>query len=89
MNHADTARDFYLSVFGLPFRSVRVIGMENARMPMRLAVDADKVRTLRVLLTVARSNLKPGSAPIAFEIRDAAGKEVMDAGAVFVSGAAP
>ena len=89
MNHADETRDFYLSVSGLPFRGVRVIGLEGAPTPVRLSVEADKVRTLRVLLTVARENLKPGSAPIAFEIRDAAGKEVIDANAVFVSGSAP
>ncbi len=89
MNHADRTRDFYLSVSGLPFRNVHVIGMESASMPFRVAVEADKVRALRVLLTVAKPELRAGSTPIEFEIHDGDGRETVEAHAVFVSTSAP
>jgi len=89
LNHADKTRELTLSVSGMAFRTVRVIGLEDAPMPVKVAVEADRVRTLRVLLTVARHDLRPGSAPIRFEIRDPANREAIVANAVFVSGALP
>ncbi|MEI9991946.1 MAG: cytochrome c oxidase accessory protein CcoG [Rhizomicrobium sp.] len=89
MNHADTARGFYLSITGVKAAKVNVIGLGVVSLPVKLAVDPDKVRAVRVLVTVARPDLRDGSQDIDFVLRDAKGGETREAGAVFVSGEQP
>jgi len=86
MNHAAQARTFYLSVSGLKPAKVNVIGMGVVTLPVKLTVDGDKVRAVRVLLTVAPADVKPGETDIEFVLKDSG--ETRDAGAVFVSGGA-
>ena len=86
MNRAEEARTFYLSVGGPRMRSVNVIGLGDASMPADVAVEADKVRTVRVILTVAPADLHGPSQPVTFEIGDLAHKEVRRVDAVFISG---
>jgi len=50
-----------------------------------LAVDADKVRTLRVLVTVAKPDLA-ASHGLNFTLGDGAGKESRNVAAIFVPG---
>ena len=83
LNMAGQPRDFTISFQGLAARDIKIIGADSDR----IQVPADKVRTLRVLVTVARENLKPGSMPVLFRIKDMGRGEAKDAGAVFVSGA--
>jgi len=86
MNRADAPRAFYLSLAGIHASKVDVIGVGNVALPVRLDVEADKVRMLRVLVTVAPHDLKPGTRDIAFVVSDAAHKETHDVAAAFVSG---
>ncbi len=86
MNHAAQVRDFYISVEGLTPAKVNVIGLGIVTLPARLTVDGDKVRAVRVLLTVAKP--EPGEHDIEFKLTDAKSGESRDAGAVFVSGGA-
>jgi hypothetical protein len=51
-------------------------------------VEADKVRTLRVLVTVAKADLRDSTGLI-FTLGDAEGSEQRSAAAVFVSGEKP
>ena len=86
MNRADMPRDFYLSLTGIHASKVDLIGVPSASLPVRLSVEADKVRTLRLLVTVAPHDLKAGSQDIRFVVSDAAHQESHDVAAVFVAG---
>jgi len=87
MNRADQPRDFYLNLDGLTGRKVNVIGLGFVTLPVKLSVEADRVRAVRVLVTVPRGALHAGSQNIAFALQDARTGETRNAGAVFVSGA--
>jgi cytochrome c oxidase accessory protein FixG len=89
MNHAAVARGFDLSIEGIKASKVNVIGLGIVTLPVRLSVEPDRVRALRILLTVARPDLRNGSQDIAFELREAKSGESREAGAVFVSGDQP
>jgi len=86
MNRFDRRREFVLDLAGIAPQAVNVIGMGDVRLPVRLGVEADKVRTLRVLLTVAPGKLAPGSQQIQFLLSNAAHTETRSVSAVFVSG---
>ena len=53
MNRTGSARDLYLAIAGVRPRRVVLIGLGDVTLPVRLSVDADKVRSVRLLLTVA------------------------------------
>ena len=86
MNRFDAERPFVLGVSGIPARSINVIGLGQVGPAVPLRVEADKVRTLRVLVTVAKKDL-PGSRRILFTLTT--GAESRTAEAVFVPGASP
>jgi len=85
MNMASQPRAFAIGLDGISAREVKIIG-EDGR---KIMVPADKVRTLRVLVTVARKDLSPGSAPVHFAVTEEAYGEQRRVGAVFVSGENP
>ena len=86
MNRSGGARDLRLSVSGIKAREIKVIGDGEIKPSVLLAVAADKVRTLRVLVTVARPDLI-ASHGLTFVLADKTGKESRAAAAVFVPGA--
>jgi polyferredoxin len=86
MNRADISRDFILDFGGLNPREVKIIGVEGRGVPALIAVEADKVRTLRVLITVAPKSLNGASAPVIFTVTEPAHHEQRRVPAVFVSG---
>ena len=85
MNRSGQARTLTLSVGGLAARSVNVIGVGDVTGPVPLAVNADKVRTLRVLVTVAKSDLAT-SHSLDFVLTDPISKESREVDAIFVPG---
>ena len=89
MNRSDRPRNFYLTLDGVDDRKVNIIGMGFAILPAKLFVEADRVRALRVLVTVPRTELQTGSRNIRFTLRDAETGEDDGAAAVFVSGGKP
>ena len=89
MNHADTAREFILSIDDVHPARVNVIGIGVVTLPVKLMVDPDKVRAVRVLVTVSRHELQTGSQDIEFVLRESKSGETRAAGAVFVSGEEP
>jgi len=89
MNRSDRTRGFSLSLSGIQIRAFNVIGVGEVALPLRLSVPADKVRTVRVLITVAPSIVHPGSRKIVFTLGSADGKERREAGSVFVGGSGP
>jgi cytochrome c oxidase accessory protein FixG len=84
MNRGDRPRDLRLSVSGIKSREIKVIGDGDITSSVLLPVAADKVRTLRVLVTVARNDLA-GSHGLTFTLAD--GKESRGVDAIFVPGA--
>ena len=85
MNRGREARTLDLSVSGVKARQVRLIGDGEVVSSVPLRVDADKVRTVRVLVTVARADLS-ASHGLTFSL--AAGGEKREVDAAFVPGAA-
>ena len=79
-------REFELMVSGLAAREVTIIGLGKVRLPAKVSVEPDKVRTLRVLVTVARPQLKSGSQPVTFTVGDPVRHETRIVDTVFVSG---
>jgi len=89
MNRTDTARDLYLDISGVAARSVKIIGLGAVTLPAKVSVKADKVRSLRVLVTVAKSELKSTSQSLTFSVSDADKREIHATHAVFISGGQP
>jgi cytochrome c oxidase accessory protein FixG len=87
MNRSDAARDFYLAIDGPRLRRVDVIGLGDVTLPVKLNVEADKVRTVRVLVTVGLHDLNGASQKIVFALSDAPMHEARDVDTVFISGA--
>lgn len=87
LNLSSSARDFRLAVSGLKTREVKVIGLETDTMPAILHVPADKVRTVRVLVTVAKTDLgTAGSRDITFTVTEPVHGQVRAVGQVFATG---
>jgi cytochrome c oxidase accessory protein FixG len=86
MNRAGTSRQFELGVSGLQARDVTIIGLGKVELPAMVGVEPDKVRTLRVLITVARAALRSGAQPVVFTVGDPARHEIRVVNTVFVSG---
>jgi cytochrome c oxidase accessory protein FixG len=68
MNHAATQRDLELAIEGPPGFSTKIIGIESAARPALITVEADRLRTVRVLVTVPMANLTAASMPIVFKL---------------------
>jgi polyferredoxin len=88
MNRMEKARTLRLSVSGIRARQVKLIGDGEINPSVLLPVEADKVRTLRILVTVAKADLRD-STGLTFTLGDAEGHEQRSAAAVFVSGEKP
>jgi cytochrome c oxidase accessory protein FixG len=86
MNHSSKARHLTLSITGAPAREIKIIGVNEAGMPVDLPVEADAVRTIRVLVTIGKAQLRSPSQPITFALGDKALQETRDVETVFVSG---
>lgn len=84
MNRSNRARQVTLEIAGLRWRKVNIIGV-GEYIPATIALEADKLRTVRVLVTVGRGDAKPGPQPVQF-ILNAEG-EHRAAEAIFVAGA--
>jgi hypothetical protein len=88
MNRFDKPRDLLLSLSGVQPRSVNVIGLGRTVLPVKLRVEADKVRSVRVLVTLDKARIKTGEQRLTFTLRDAATNEARDVSAVFLAGGA-
>jgi cytochrome c oxidase accessory protein FixG len=86
MNRSDGPRALTLSLSGVNPKLVRIIGVDATTFPAAVQVQADRVRTLRVLVAVPKSTLNDVEQHIFFTIADPASHEHYSAKAVFVSG---
>ena len=85
MNRSARARDLRLTVAGINAREIEVIGDGLMKPSVTLSVDANRIRTLRILVTVAKEQLAT-SAKLDFILEDIPSTERRRAAEVFVSG---
>lgn len=86
MNRSGAPRTLVLDMTGLRARKIVLVGLADARLPAAITVEADKVRTLRLLVTAAPGRFLAGPQPLHFTLGDGRG-ETVDAEAIFVGGA--
>lgn len=87
MNRTNRPQTLWLGVTGIKAKHIMVIGDGEITEPVAMRVDADRVRTLRVLITVAESELH-SSHELTFVLSDQARGESRAVKAIFVPGAA-
>jgi polyferredoxin len=87
MNRTIRPQTFWLGVTGIKAKHIRVIGDGEITKPVAMRVDADRVRTVRVLVTVGELELA-SSHGLTFVLSDQARGESRAVKAVFVPGAA-
>jgi cytochrome c oxidase accessory protein FixG len=85
MNRANAPRRFRLSIDGPKDLGVKVVGLERAPAQLEIEVPGDRLRTLRVLVTVPGSSLTGASMPVAFRVSDPASGEIQATSTVFLS----
>jgi len=83
MNRSGQARTLKLGVSGIKARQIRLIGDGEIVSSVPLSVEADKVRTVRILVTVAPADLST-SRSLTFSLAD--GNEKREVQTVFVPG---
>jgi len=86
MNRTDKARTLQLDITGLTTREVKIIGLGTVHLPAAIAVESDKVRGLRILVTAPKSALKMHEHKLTFTITDPQSHESHGAQAAFISG---
>jgi cytochrome c oxidase accessory protein FixG len=85
MNRAREARVFAMRIEAPAGFGVRVIGMDGATLPIGIEVGADRLRTLRVLVTVPEASLTSASLPVAFVFTEVVSGESRRNATVFLS----
>ena len=85
MNRARNARVFAMRIEAPAGFATRVIGMDGAKLPIGIEVGPDRLRTLRVLVTVPEESLTNPSLPVAFVFTETASGESRRTATVFLS----
>ncbi len=86
MNHSAAARTFTMTVGGAPIRELNVIGLPEKANPATIAVEQDRIRTIRALVTLDRSETDEERRELIFSLRDPATGETRQVKTTFVSG---
>jgi polyferredoxin len=84
-NRGNVARTVTLVLTGPAAFKVKVIGTEQSSSPIALEVPADKLRALRVLITVPANAIRAASQPMGFSIGDPKTGETVEISSVFLS----
>ena len=86
VNRANAPRDLSLSIAGPATFDVKMIGSEQAHLPLAVAVPGDRLRSLRVLVTIpAKALSAAASEPIVFRVGDPKTAETSEITSVFLS----
>ena len=88
MNRVNATRSFTLGIEGPSGFDVKVVGVEQVRLPVPFDVEGDRLRTLRVLVTVPAASLTAASVPITFRIEAVGGGESRVTETVFLANGA-
>jgi cytochrome c oxidase accessory protein FixG len=68
MNRAAKTRTFSLGIDGPAGFAAKIVGMKNATLPASIEVEADRLRSLRILLTLPEDKLAAESLPVTFAV---------------------
>ncbi len=85
MNRANSRRDLTLMVDGSAGLAVKAIGVDVAQMPLRVNVPSDRIRSLRVLVTIPSDKITAPSMKVEFRVTDPATGEANTVHTVFLS----
>ena len=85
MNRATVTRTLELTIDAPQGFFVKVVGLPTDHLPAAIEVPGDRLRTLRVLVTVPQTSLARSSLPIHFSLTDVASKEMHTTHTVFLS----
>ncbi len=86
INRNNAPRTLALAVDGPVGFEIKAIGVEQLAMPLPVEVPGDKLRSLRVLITVPAKALKEVSLPIVFRVNDPKTADTTETRSVFLSG---
>ncbi len=86
LNHENAPRTFELSIAGLKPARFAIIGIDHVRLPARITVEPDRIRTLRILLTLAPGQLKGETMPLDFTLANRATGEIQVTRSLFATG---
>jgi polyferredoxin len=85
MNRSQTTRVLRMTVEAPKGHAIKVIGMDNVTLPVPVEVQADRIRTLRVLVTVPDDSVTSSSMPVSFIFTDGSTQESRRNDTVFLS----
>jgi cytochrome c oxidase accessory protein FixG len=85
MNRAPLTRPFLLSIDAPKGFKVKIVGIEDVQLPIPVEVPQDRLRTIRVFLTVPDGSLVHSSLPVRFTLTDPQTKESYSHDSVFLS----
>jgi cytochrome c oxidase accessory protein FixG len=85
LNRVNARRAFLLAIEGLKDFSVKIVGVAHTKLPVPIEVDGDRLRTLRVLVTVPASSLAADSVPVTFRVSEVGDGESRSTATVFLS----
>jgi cytochrome c oxidase accessory protein FixG len=68
MNRSNSPRVFRLSVEGPTGSDVKIVGIAVSTLPAAISIEPDRLRTLRLLLTVPAASLTADSLPVTFRV---------------------
>ena len=85
LNMRPEARSFTLSMENLPSAEIWLAGEEpDGSTTLKIEVDADRLRQIKVFVRQPREALRPGSTPFAFHVTDEAGEHAKENTEFFV-----
>ncbi len=87
INRTNETRRYQLTVEGPAGLAVKATGLGQGETLDAFMVESDRVRPIRVYLTLEKGALGPSSVPVAFHVRDIAADESRNTPSVFLSGA--
>jgi cytochrome c oxidase accessory protein FixG len=85
MNRSQATRVLRMTVEAPKGHAIKVIGMDNVTLPVPVEVPADRIRTLRVLVTVPDDSVTSSSMPVSFIFTDGSTRESRRNDTVFLS----
>jgi cytochrome c oxidase accessory protein FixG len=87
INRTNETRRYQMTVEGPAGLAVKATGLGQGETLDAFMVESDRVRPVRIYLTLEKGALGPSSVPVVFRVRDIAADESRDTPSVFLSGA--
>jgi polyferredoxin len=86
MNRSDKPLIVTVSAGAFVYDAIKIVGFDAERLPVQVAIEPSKLRSVRVLLTLRPGHLGASSLPLTFTITRTDTGESAEAPTVFLSG---